>query len=206
MMNSVCHTRAWALLGYVTSRCSGQAFWSVRPGKYSEVGWDVIWLPCQCGGKSSCRASKAVCLRSQIRQTCTLPSSLIRLFHVLALPMSKVTGWDCTWVLQVGTHSAKIQVLIIASLFFPLLSQSDSQYLSTTEILQSLWDTTRVEVPKKWSRMLSELNVHPGLSFLIGGTVGSGEASWHGTPPTWERSSAVAPALAQLCTIATPLF
>ena len=119
---------------------------------------------------------------SQIRQTCTLPSSLIRLFHVLALPMSKGTGWDCTWVLQVGTHSAKIQVLIIASLFFPLLSQSDSQYLSTKEILQSLWDTTGLEVPK-WSRMLSELNV-PGLSFLTGGTIGSGEASWHGTPPT----------------------
>ena len=54
--------------------------------------------------------------------------------------------------------------------------------------------------------MLSELNVHPGLSFLTGGTVGSGEASWHGTPPAWERSSAVAPALAQLCTVTTPLF
>lgn len=58
--------------------------------------------------------------------------------------------------------------------------------------------------------MLSELNVHPGLSFLTGGTIGSGEASWHGTPPTWERSNAVAPALARLCqcsgTVATPVI
>lgn len=47
MMNSVSQTPAWALLGYVTSRCSGQSFYSGRAGRCQKwaAGCDLASLP-----------------------------------------------------------------------------------------------------------------------------------------------------------------
>ena len=58
-------------------------------------GWRVR------GGRPGSRVGRGICLRSQVRQTCTLLSSLVRLqllaavlAAVLAMLMSKATSWD----------------------------------------------------------------------------------------------------------------
>lgn len=50
-------------------------------------------LLCLGKGRPGFRAIK-ICLRTQSRQTCTLLNSLVRLYHHLAVQMSKAAGLD----------------------------------------------------------------------------------------------------------------
>lgn len=46
--------------------------------------------------------------------------------------------------------------------------------------------------PKDWpQKIIVELDIHPGLSFPTGGTMGSEETPRCGAVPAWERSSVV---------------
>lgn len=164
--------------------CNFQVFWPVllfRQGwEILKVGWDVIWLPCQCGGKCLVAGPAKLFVwgpKSDRSVPCQVPWSNYSISWLCQ--WAKSTGWDClsatdrnSFCPDPSTDYCKPLLPSSVTIRFPVVEHHrNSAGLCETRL--------RVEVPKKWSRMLSELNVHPGLSFLTGGTAGSGEASWH---------------------------
>lgn len=70
------------LLGYAVSRYSGQPFSLGGAERYSQQwAWAMTKIPYLTWGRIDSRAGKMFCLKTQIRKTYILPSSLIRLYH-----------------------------------------------------------------------------------------------------------------------------
>lgn len=101
----------------------------------------------------------------------------------LVVQVTKAAGWDY-YLEAAGRNSVwKIWVLIVASPS-PLLHHNLIPSGRAPQILlQSLWGKIRVRTPKMWSTTLRQLDVHSGLSFPAGGTVG--ETSQCGAGPAW---------------------
>ena len=118
-------------MGYTSSRCSPSSSGQIWPGDilHSRLGCDSA--PCLGMGKGGSRAGKTPCLRIQIRQICTLPSPLVRVY--LVLQISKAACWNY----YLGTTSMNSICQDTCTGYCKLLplspSQSDSQGLSPTD-------------------------------------------------------------------------
>lgn len=174
-----------------SSRSCCQPLWSGGAGRHS-VRWVALWLTTLSGcGQIGLSIEKTSILRIQIRQICTLLSSLFRMCLWLG-PADGITTWSLqvgeitTWSLQVGIWSAKIHVLVVAP-FSPSLSQSDSQCLSPADCPTVHMRCDQSRGSWKVTHSTGGSSCPPGFSFLTGGTWGSGETSLHGAALAWGR-------------------
>lgn len=92
------------------------------------MGWAMAQLLCIGGCRPGSRASKALQWGTQIRQTCTLWTSL-----VMALQISKAAGWD--YYLDAAGRNSVCQDPSIGCCepLMPPLLQSDSQWSSPVD-------------------------------------------------------------------------
>lgn len=81
-------------------RCS-HLFFLVRewPGATLNHGLGYDYLPTWADGGQSSRSCKALCLRASIKQSCTQPSSLVRLHYSVFCRWEKLLVGTITWVL-----------------------------------------------------------------------------------------------------------
>lgn len=117
-------------------------------------------------------------------------SSLVRPHHRLGSADGQSTGWDKYWALHVGSRSAYIWVLGVAS-SSPLFHHKQIPRGQALLIPpQYPWSETGVGAPKKQPTMLER---PVGLSFPTEGTAGSGEISRFGARPApwWSNALSI---------------
>lgn len=139
------------LPGYATFRYSGQPFWSGRVKSYTKQ-----WARLPLSFPASVRVDQTPGLsrlfvwgHNQVDLHALHWVVCLDCTTVLSLQMSKIAGWAYSWVLKVGTCSAWIWVLAVASPSVSL-SQPDSQWSSLADSLAISveWDQSEGELPR----------------------------------------------------------
>lgn len=167
---STCPTLYSRIAGYTFSKCFSLPFWSGLASRSYTQLWARLWLPFPAwAGVDRSPGLALLFIKYSNQADPNPPHSLVNL---------KPLTWFCRWsklltgittfALSVGTWSAKIQVLIVASPHFVLHHNHIYSDQVCRQISQQfLWGETGMKIPKKWPTMLGKLNVHSKYSLPL---------------------------------------